>query len=62
VFSPEFTGLLPERGDHERTTFPDLARQGRLNGYEIPAGTYWRAIDTAKDLEEASKELAAVGD
>jgi NDP-sugar pyrophosphorylase family protein len=61
VFSAEFTGLLPERGDHERTTFPDLAHQGLLNGYEIPAGTYWRAIDTAKDLEEASKELAGVG-
>jgi NDP-sugar pyrophosphorylase family protein len=61
VFSSEFTGLLPERGDHERTTFPELAHQGRLNGYEIPSGTYWRAIDTAKDLEEASKELAGVG-
>jgi NDP-sugar pyrophosphorylase family protein len=61
VFSPEFTGLLPERGDHERTTFPHLARERRLAGFPIPQGAYWRAIDTAKDLTEAAKELAALG-
>ncbi|GAA3229203.1 hypothetical protein GCM10020256_42030 [Streptomyces thermocoprophilus] len=38
VFSPEFAGLLPERGDHERTTFPQLARERRLFGYPIPQG------------------------
>ncbi|MFE7166914.1 NDP-sugar synthase [Streptomyces sp. NPDC057616] len=61
VFSPEFSGLLPERGDHERTTFPHLARELRLAGFPIPQGAYWRAIDTAKDLTEAAKELAALG-
>jgi len=60
VFAPEFTPLLPEVGDHERTTFPDLARQRRLVGYPIPEGVYWRAIDTVKDLETAAKELAAL--
>ncbi|WP_431952439.1 nucleotidyltransferase family protein [Actinacidiphila sp. bgisy167] len=59
VFSPEFTGLLPERGDHERTTFPRLARERRLAGFPLPQGAYWRAIDTAKDLSEAAKELAS---
>jgi NDP-sugar pyrophosphorylase family protein len=59
VFSPEFTGLLPERGDHERTTFPRLARERRLAGFPLPQGAYWRAIDTAKDLAEAAKELAS---
>lgn len=59
VFSPEFTGLLPERGDHERTTFPQLARERRLAGFPLPQGAYWRAIDTAKDLTEAAKELAS---
>ncbi|MDT0571020.1 nucleotidyltransferase family protein [Streptomyces sp. DSM 3412] len=61
VFSPEFTDLLPARGDHERTTFPRLARERRLAGFPIPQGAYWRAIDTAKDLTEAAKELAALG-
>ncbi|MBD9700960.1 nucleotidyltransferase family protein [Streptomyces caniscabiei] len=60
VFSPEFTDLLPARGDHERTTFPRLARERRLAGFPIPQGAYWRAIDTAKDLTEAAKELAAL--
>jgi len=59
VFSPEFTALLPDLGDHERTTFPRLARERRLAGFPIPQGAYWRAIDTAKDLTEAAKELGA---
>lgn len=59
VFSPEFTDMLPDEGDHERTTFPALARDQKLAGFPIPQGAYWRAIDTAKDLREAAKELAA---
>ncbi|QFR97787.1 NTP transferase domain-containing protein [Streptomyces tsukubensis] len=61
VFSAAFTTLLPDVGDHERTTFPYLARERGLAGYPIPQGAYWRAIDTAKDLKEAAKELAAPG-
>jgi NDP-sugar pyrophosphorylase family protein len=57
VFSPQFAALLPDLGDHERTTFPRLARERSLAGYPIPQGAYWRAIDTAKDLTEAAKEL-----
>ncbi|WP_461297321.1 nucleotidyltransferase family protein [Streptomyces harbinensis] len=59
VFAPEFTALLPDRGDHERTTFPRLARSRRLAGFDLPQGTFWRAIDTAKDLTEAARELDA---
>ncbi len=58
VFGAEFTALLPDRGDHERTTFPQLARTRRLAGFRLPQGSYWRAIDTAKDLTEAARELA----
>lgn len=57
VFSSAFAGLLPDRGDHERTTFPRLARKRALAGFPLPQGAYWRAIDTAKDLEEAAREL-----
>lgn len=49
------TGLLPERGDHELTTFPDLAEQGRLFGYRIEG--FWRGVDTVKDMEEASAHI-----
>lgn len=57
VFSAAFRDLLPDRGDHERATFPRLARERRLAGFPLPQGAYWRAIDTAKDLTEAAKEL-----
>lgn len=55
VLSREFFGLLPERGDHEDSTFPQLSRQGRLYGYKSKA--YWRAIDSFKDLTEAEREV-----
>ncbi|AJC56672.1 putative guanyltransferase [Streptomyces sp. 769] len=61
VFAATFAELLPARGDHERTTFPRLARERRLAGYPLPQGSYWRAIDTAKDLTEAAEEMAAHG-
>lgn len=57
VFAADFAALLPDRGDHERTTFPRLARERRLAGFPLPHGAYWRAIDTAKDLDEAAREL-----
>lgn len=57
VFASAFTDMLPERGDHERTLFPRLARERKLAGFPLAQGAYWRAIDTAKDLTEAAKEL-----
>ena len=60
VFGPEVIDLLPERGDHERTMFPQLAGERRLGGFEITG--FWRAIDTLKDLQEAARELAALGE
>ncbi|WP_129666726.1 nucleotidyltransferase family protein [Phytoactinopolyspora endophytica] len=57
VFSSRILDLLPDVGDHERSTFPMLAKERRLAGYPIEG--YWRAIDTTKDVAEASKELNA---
>jgi len=47
--------MLPDRGDHEDTMFPQLARQGHLLGYNTTS--YWRPVDTVKDLTEANGEL-----
>ncbi|MSQ09765.1 MAG: nucleotidyltransferase family protein [Dehalococcoidia bacterium] len=55
VFSRPVFALFPDKGDHEDSTFPQLAAQGRLYGYKSDA--YWRTVDTVKDLLEASKEL-----
>lgn len=57
ILSAEFFSLLPDKGDHETTTFPELAAQGRLFGFESSA--YWRAVDSIKDVSEATRELAA---
>ena len=54
-FDPRLVELLPDMGDHEDSTFPDLAKAGKLGAYRIQG--YWRGIDTAKDINEAAKEL-----
>jgi NDP-sugar pyrophosphorylase family protein len=55
VLSREFLDLLPGKGDHETTTFPTLAEEGRLFGFRSSA--YWRPVDSIKDVSEAAKEL-----
>jgi len=55
VLAPEFFQRLPEKGDHETTTFPQLAAEGRLFGFKSRA--YWRPVDSIKDLKEAEREL-----
>lgn len=55
VFQPEVTPLLPAKGDHEDTTFPQLAVDKRLAAYKIDG--YWRGVDTVKDVNEASEEV-----
>jgi NDP-sugar pyrophosphorylase family protein len=55
VLSPSFFERLPARGDHEVTTFPELAAEGKLYGYRSRA--YWRSVDTFKDLTDATQEL-----
>jgi NDP-sugar pyrophosphorylase family protein len=55
VLAPDFFRRLPDRGDHETTTFPELAAEGKLFGYR--SRSYWRTIDTFKDLTEAAAEV-----
>jgi NDP-sugar pyrophosphorylase family protein len=55
ALSPALRGRLPERGDHETTTFPALARAGRLGVFTSQA--YWRGVDTIKDVTEVASEL-----
>ena len=55
VLSPAVRDRLPERGDHETTTFPDLARSGQLGAFKSRA--YWRGVDTIKDVNEVASEL-----
>ena len=56
AMKPEVFKYIPDKGDLEKTTFPKLARESLLKGM-VYDNTYWRSIDTVKDIEEASKEI-----
>jgi NDP-sugar pyrophosphorylase family protein len=43
---------LPERGDHEQSTFPELAGEGKLRGYRHNGA--WLTVNTPKDLRVAA--------
>lgn len=57
VLGREFFGGLPDVGDHEDELFPRLAAEERLYGFR--SKSYWKAIDTVKDLNEAAERLKA---
>ncbi|MCY0868833.1 MAG: nucleotidyltransferase family protein [Desulfurococcus sp.] len=47
---------FPEKGDLEKTAFPAMAKDGVLGAYRY-TGVFWKAIDTFKELEEASRAV-----
>jgi mannose-1-phosphate guanylyltransferase len=49
--------FLPEKGDIERETFPQLVERGEISSY--PFYGYWRALDSIKDLKSVETELVA---
>lgn len=55
VLSRGIRDHLPERGDHEVSTFPDLANAGKLGAYK--STSYWRGVDTIKDVNEVASEM-----
>jgi NDP-sugar pyrophosphorylase family protein len=44
---------LPETGDHEQSTFPELAAEGKLRGFRH--GGVWLTVNTPKDLRRATE-------
>ncbi len=59
VFSRRIEELLPHLGDHETSTFPMLAAEGRLAALRSQA--FWRSVDSFKDLREAEEHLIGGG-
>jgi NDP-sugar pyrophosphorylase family protein len=57
VLDDEAIARLPERGDHERTTFPELAEEGRLLAFRHEG--IWLTVNTPKDLRRAEDHFAA---
>jgi NDP-sugar pyrophosphorylase family protein len=55
VLGEEALARLPERGDHERSTFPELAAEGRLRAFRHEG--VWLTVNTPKDLRTAEEYL-----
>jgi NDP-sugar pyrophosphorylase family protein len=55
VLGEEALARLPERGDHERTTFPELAAERRLRAFRHEG--VWLTVNTPKDLRVAEDYL-----
>jgi len=56
VFAEEALALLPERGDHETTTFPELVSEGRLRAFRHEG--LWLTVNTPKDLRRAEEHIS----
>ncbi len=59
VLGPGALERLPERGDHETTTFPELAADGRLGAFRHHG--VWLTVNTPKDLRLADEHLSTHG-
>lgn len=57
VLGEEALERFPEQGDHEVSTFPELAREGRLHAFRHE-GT-WITVNTPKDLRLAEEFVTA---
>jgi len=57
VLGEEALARLPERGDLERSTFPELAAARRLRAYRHDG--LWLTVNTPKDLRVAEELVAA---
>jgi NDP-sugar pyrophosphorylase family protein len=56
VLGEEALERFPARGDHETSTFPELAAEGRLHALRHEG--VWLTVNTPKDLRVASEYLA----
>jgi NDP-sugar pyrophosphorylase family protein len=57
VLDDEAIARLPEKGDHERTTFPELASEGKLFAFRHEG--VWLTVNTPKDLRVAEEHVRA---
>ncbi|MEK0321162.1 MAG: nucleotidyltransferase family protein [Nitrosopumilus sp.] len=50
---------LPNKGDIEKTLFPDYAKKGKLNTVKFKK-IKWYSIDSFKDIEDCSREIQKI--
>ena len=57
ILGAEALERFPERGDHETTTFPELADERKLRAFRHDG--LWLTVNTPKDLRRAEEYVAA---
>jgi len=57
VLSEEAIARFPEKGDHESSTFPELAAEGQLRAYRHEG--LWLTVNTPKELRVAQEHVEA---
>ncbi|MBT5200493.1 MAG: nucleotidyltransferase family protein [Thaumarchaeota archaeon] len=50
---------LPDKGDIEKTLFPEYAKKGKLNTMKFK-NSKWYSVDSFKDMEECSLEIEKI--
>ena len=55
VLTEEAIARFPDKGDHESTTFPELATEGRLHAYRHDG--LWLTVNTPKELRVACEHV-----
>jgi NDP-sugar pyrophosphorylase family protein len=57
VLSEEAIARFPDKGDHESSTFPELAAEGQLRAYRHEG--LWLTVNTPKELRIAQEQVEA---
>ena len=55
LFDRQIESLLPDIGDHETSTFQDLAKQSKLSAYHSEMA--WTSIESPKDLSDITAQI-----
>lgn len=58
-FNQEVFNYLPDKGNIETTALPAMANEQKLLAKKFEK-SFWKSIDSHKDIEESSKELAKI--
>ena len=57
IFPKNSLKYFPEEGMIEYDVYPKLVKEKKLLSFKFREGTFWLAIDTTKDIENAEKQL-----
>jgi NDP-sugar pyrophosphorylase family protein len=57
IFNQDSLDYFPKKGMIELDVYPKLVNDRKLFAFEMREGSFWTAIDTPKDIENAEKTL-----